>query len=103
MAQAIWILQLTSIRPPSHLCDNKKFPLTRLCNERGDGCAVILEAGLKLTPGLVVTGETVDTGFNENETEFGVLVLAVDGKVFADSVGLLEKVGKVLWVPWSKA
>lgn len=40
------------------------------------------------TDSLVVAGETVDTGLDENETELGVLVLSVALKMLADSDGL---------------
>jgi hypothetical protein len=46
--------------------------------------------------GLVVAGQAVDTGLNENETELGVLVLAVDLEVLADGDGLLDEVPQVL-------
>lgn len=39
----------------------------------------------------------MDTGFDENQTELGVLVLAVTLKVLADSDGLLDQHVKVLW------
>ena len=32
----------------------------------------------------------MDSGFNQNQTEFGVLVLAVSLKMFADLDGLLD-------------
>lgn len=38
--------------------------------------------------GLVVAGETVDTGLDENEAELGVSVLAVALKMLADGNGL---------------
>jgi hypothetical protein len=46
--------------------------------------------------GLVVTGKTVNTGLDKNETELGIEVLAVDLEVLADVDGLLDKAVEVL-------
>jgi len=45
---------------------------------------------------LVVTGKTMDTAFNENETELRVLVLSVLFQVLADSDSLLDEVVQIL-------
>jgi len=50
---------------------------TRLCDQGAGGGALVLPVGLEDTNGLVVSAETVDSGFDQNETELGVLVLAV--------------------------
>lgn len=47
--------------------------------------------------GLVIAGEAVDAGFNEDEAEFRVLVLAVGLKVFTDCNGLFHEVPEVFW------
>lgn len=39
----------------------------RLCDESGSGGALVPPVGGKDTDGLVVAGETVDTGFDKNE------------------------------------
>ena len=52
---------------------------------------VLFPGGWQLARGLVVTGETVDTGFNENQSEFRVLVLSVTFQVFSDSNGFLDQ------------
>ena len=52
---------------------------------------------------LVVAGKTVDTRFNKNQAEFGVLVLAVRLKVLADSDRLFDEVPEVLWDGWCQA
>ena len=55
----------------------------------GGGCGALVSPGWwENTNGLVVAGETVDTGLDENETELGILVLAVALEVLADSDGL---------------
>ena len=52
---------------------------------------------------LVVPGKTVDTRLNQNKTELGVLVLAVDLEVLADGDRLFDEVPKVLWDGWCQA
>jgi hypothetical protein len=47
--------------------------------------------------GLVIAGEAVDAGFDEDEAELRVLVLAVGLEVFADRNGLFYKVPEVFW------
>jgi len=47
--------------------------------------------------GLVIAGEAVNAGFDEDEAEFRVLVLAIGLEVFADRNGLLDKVPEVFW------
>lgn len=61
---------------------------TRLCNQGGSGGSLVAPGWGQNANGLVVTGETVDTGLNKNQAELGVLVLAVALKVLADSDSL---------------
>jgi len=75
----------------SHLCDH------------GAGSGTLVSPGWrKDTDGLVVAGETVDTGLDENETELGVLVLSVALKMLADSDGLLDQHVQILWDLWGE-
>ena len=60
----------------------------RLCDESAGSGALVLPCGWEGTDGLVVAGETVDTGLEQNEAELAVLVLAVALEVLADSDGL---------------
>ena len=53
--------------------------------------------------GLVVASKTVDTGFDENEAELGVLVLAVHFEMLADSNSLLDKVPEILGDLWRES
>ena len=70
--------------------------ILRLCDEGGGSGALVPPGGREDTNGLVVAGETVDTGLDENEAELGVLVLAVGGKVLADGNSLLDEHVEVL-------
>lgn len=64
-------------------------PRLRLCDKGGGGGALVAPGGGQDTDGLVVAGQTVDTGLDQNEAELGVLVLAVALEVLADSDGLV--------------
>lgn len=58
-------------------------------SDQGAGSSTLVPPGRgEDTDGLVVTGQTVDTGLNQNETELAVLVLAVTLEVLADGDGL---------------
>lgn len=61
----------------------------RLSNDGAGSGGLVLPGGREDTDGLVVTGKTVDTRLDQNETELGVLVLAVTLKVLSDSDSLL--------------
>jgi hypothetical protein len=74
-----------------------------LCDEGRGGGALVPPGRGESTNGLVVTGETVDTGLDENEAELAVLVLAVGLEVLADGNGLLDEHVEVLWDIGAKA
>jgi hypothetical protein len=77
---------------------NEEYPsqFGHLSNQGAGSGALVSPSRRKDTNGLVVTGETVDTGLNENETELAILVLAVALKVLADGDSLLDEEVKVL-------
>lgn len=60
----------------------------RLGDKGGGGGGLVAPGGGQDTDGLVVAGQTVDTGLDQNEAELGVLVLAVALEVLADGDGL---------------
>lgn len=64
----------------------------RLSDHRGGGSALVSPGWWEDADGLVVAGETVDTGLDENETELAVLVLSVALKMLADGNGLERSV-----------
>lgn len=59
-----------------------------LCDNGAGSGTLVSPGGREDTHGLVVAGETVDAGLDENEAEFRILVLSVSLKVLADSDGL---------------
>jgi hypothetical protein len=61
-----------------------------LSNQSAGGSALVFPDWWENTDGLVVSGETVDTRFDENETELGVLVLSVSLKMLSDGDSLNE-------------
>ena len=67
-----------------------------LCDDGAGGGRLVLPGGRDDTDRLVVAGQTVDTGLDENQAELGVLVLAVALEVLADGDGLLDEVPEVL-------
>ena len=69
--------------------------LKRLSNHSGGRGRVVLPDGGQLTSLLVVTSKAVDTGFDENQTVLGVLVLAIAFKMLANGDGLLDEVVQV--------
>ena len=66
--------------------------MERLCDQSAGSGALVLPGWWQDADGLVVAGETVDTGLDENEAELGVLVLSVALKMLADSDGLMKRV-----------
>ncbi|KAF0732682.1 hypothetical protein Ae201684P_014367 [Aphanomyces euteiches] len=63
----------------------------RLCDQSGSSGRFVLPVGAQLAVHAVVASQTVDTGFDQNQTELGVLVLTVAVQVLADSDGLLDQ------------
>lgn len=61
---------------------------TRLCDKGAGSGALVSPSWWQGTDGLVVAGETVDTGLDENQAELAVLVLAVALEVLADGHSL---------------
>lgn len=58
-------------------------------SDQGAGSSALVSPGRREdTDGLVVAGQTVDTGLDQNETELAVHVLAVALEVLADGDGL---------------
>jgi hypothetical protein len=60
----------------------------RLCDQSAGGGALVFPGWWQNTDGLVVAGQAVDAGLDENEAEFGILVLSVPLKMLADGDGL---------------
>jgi len=77
--------------------------MTTLCDHGAGSGALVLPGWWQSTNGLVVSGQTVDTGLDENETELGVLVLSVALEMLSHGDGLLDQHVKVLWDFWGEA
>jgi hypothetical protein len=67
---------------------NHDIHFLTLCDQGAGSGALVSPSWRKDTDGLVVAGQAVDTGLDENETELGVLVLSVSLEMLADSNGL---------------
>lgn len=61
-----------------------------LCDQCAGSGALVFPVGLQDSDGLVVSAETVDSGFDENEAELGVLVLSIALEMLADSDSLRD-------------
>jgi hypothetical protein len=59
-----------------------------LCDQSGSSGALISPGWWEDTDGLVVAGQAVNTGLDENEAELGVLVLSVALEMLADGDSL---------------
>jgi hypothetical protein len=64
------------------------FEENRLCDHGAGSGALVSPGWWEDTDGLVVAGEAVDAGLDENEAELAVLVLAVALEVLADGDSL---------------
>jgi len=64
--------------------------------KRRGGGRVVFERRWDLLLRFVVAGKTVDTGFDQDQTEFGILVFPIGFEVLANSNGLLHEVPEVL-------
>lgn len=73
-----------------------------LVNQSRSGGRLVLPVRWQNGNGSVVSGESVDSRFDQNQSELGVLVLSVSLKVLSDRDSLLDKEVQVLWDLWSK-
>ena len=72
--------------PKSNCCDRYRHS----CNQGASSSALVSPSRRENTDGLVVSGEAVDAGLDENETELGVLVLSVALEMLANSDSLFN-------------
>lgn len=77
--------------------------LLYLCYHGRCSRRLVLPVSRELSGGTVVSSKTVDTRLNKNQTELGVLVLAVAFKMLTNLYSLLDKHVKILWNLWSKS
>jgi hypothetical protein len=68
---------------------NLRNQCPRLCDHGAGSGALISPGWWKNTNCLVVAGQAVDTGLDQNKAELGVFVLSVALEVLADGNGLL--------------
>lgn len=73
----------------------------RLCDKGAGGGALVSPGWWQGTNGLVVAGETVDAGLDQNESELAVLVLAVALKMLANGDGLRRVVSSPADLKWT--
>ena len=54
----------------------------------------------KLNYFKVIPCQSVDSGFDKNKSELGILVLPVPLKMLSDGDSLLDKIVAILWKSW---
>jgi hypothetical protein len=59
-----------------------------LCHQGARGCTIVPPCRWQNTNSFVVSGKTVNAGFDENEAELRVFVLAIALKMLSDGDGL---------------
>jgi len=74
-----------------------------LGNECRSSSCIILESGRKLLFGLVVPRKSVNPRLDQNKTELGVLILAINFEMLANGNRLFDEVPKVLRDGWAKS
>ena len=82
------------LRIPACLELNLYFPCTskHSLSYKSRSCRTfIFPGGWQYTLCFVITGQSVDTRFNQNKTELGILVLTVAFKMLADGNSLLDQ------------
>mmetsp|Transcript_7818 Transcript_7818/g.14496 ORF Transcript_7818/g.14496 Transcript_7818/m.14496 type:complete len:208 (+) Transcript_7818:383-1006(+) len=68
-----------------------------LCNNGTGSGGLVLPVGGELSGGSVVSCQSVDSRFNENQTKLGVLVLTVAFQMLTNLDGLFDEHVQVLW------
>jgi hypothetical protein len=74
-----------------------------LSNDCRSGSCIILESGRELLLGLVVPRKPVNPRLDQDKTELGVFILAIDFKMLANGNRLFDEVPKVLRDGWAKS
>jgi hypothetical protein len=88
---------------PSPPTTREQTSQRHLSDQSRGSSRIILERRWDLLLGLVVPGEAVDPGLDQDKTELGVLVFPVGLQVLADGDRLFDEVPEVLWDGWSQS
>jgi len=94
-------MQLPHTTTPGQILSSS--PRNLLCDQGTGSGTLVSPSWGENTDGLVVTGETVDAGLNENQTKLGVLILSVSLEMLTNSYGLLDQHVQVFWDLWGEA
>lgn len=73
-----------------------------LVNQGRSSGGLVLPVWWQDRDGSVVSGQSVDSRFDQNQSELRVLVLSVSLQVLSDRDGLLDQEVQVLWDLWSQ-
>ena len=70
-------------------------------SHKGRGsCGFVLPVGSQYTFGSVITAQSMNPRFDQNETKLCISVLSVTLKMFSDRHGLLDKIIDIFWQIW---
>merc|ERR1719324_1880900 len=72
------------------------FLHVNLSHQGGGSGALVLPGWRQNSLGLVISGQSVDSALNQNESELGILVLPVSLKMLSDGDCLLDQIVAVL-------
>lgn len=75
----------------------------RSSDQSRSGSRIILERGRNLLLSLVIPGKPMNPRLDQDKTELGILVFAVDLQMLADGDRLFDEVPKVLRDGWAKS
>lgn len=73
-----------------------------LVHQSRSGGGLVLPVWWQHRDSSVVSGQSVDSRLNQNQSELGVLVLSVSLQVLSDRDSLLDQEVQVLWDLWSQ-
>ena len=74
----------------------------RLVNQSVSSSGFVLPVWWQDSDGSVVSSQSVDSRFDQNQSELSVLVLSVSFQVLSDRDSLLNQVVQVFWDFWSQ-
>lgn len=76
--------------------------INTLVNQSRSSGRFVLPVRRQDRDGSVVSGQSVDSRFDQNQSELRVLVLSVSFQVLSDRDSLLDQVVQVFWDFWSQ-
>lgn len=73
-----------------------------LSNQSGSGGGFVFPVWWQDSDGSVVSGQSVDSGFDQNQSEFSIFVFSVSFQMFSDRNSFFDQVVQIFWNFWSQ-